>query len=128
MGRILHLHLKSVPSTSRPAPLPLPLAPGRGTVRQAGRRTAPPSLPHPKRSPPPPTPPHSLKDVSAPLDVRQGHRDQAVEPAGPLEGGVERLGQVGGGDDNHPVVGFKSILFEGGCACGCPCMCLREGP
>ena len=53
MGRILHLHLKSVPSTSRPAPLPLPLAPGRGTVRQAGRRTAPPSLPHPKRSPPP---------------------------------------------------------------------------
>mmetsp|Transcript_38376 Transcript_38376/g.85443 ORF Transcript_38376/g.85443 Transcript_38376/m.85443 type:complete len:214 (-) Transcript_38376:1487-2128(-) len=50
-----------------------------------------------------------LEQLHTALDVREGHCNLAVKAAGALEGGVERLRQVGGSHDDDPVVRLKSI-------------------
>lgn len=47
-----------------------------------------------------------LQDLAAPLHVWVGHHHVAVKPARPHQRLVQRLGEVGGGDDNHACGGF----------------------
>ena len=43
----------------------------------------------------------NLQDVQPPAAIRYRNRDLPVKPAGPPQGRVQRVGKVGGADDNH---------------------------
>ena len=49
-----------------------------------------------------------LEDLEAALDVGEVDGDAAVEAAGAEEGGVEGVGAVGGGEDDHARVAVEA--------------------
>jgi len=53
-----------------------------------------------------------LEDLQAPLDVGPAHVDLPVEAAGAQEGGVEDVGPVGGGDQDHPLGGLEAVHLD----------------
>mmetsp|Transcript_73819 Transcript_73819/g.190511 ORF Transcript_73819/g.190511 Transcript_73819/m.190511 type:complete len:444 (-) Transcript_73819:732-2063(-) len=53
-----------------------------------------------------------LQDVHAPLEVGHWHDHLLVQPSGPGQRLVQRLREVGGADDYHPVVGLKPVQLD----------------
>ena len=52
------------------------------------------------------------EDFLAAFDVGQVHGDLAVEAAGAEQGGVEHVGAVGGGDDDHAFLGVEAVHLD----------------
>ena len=50
-----------------------------------------------------------LEDAEASIDVGAVDDDAAIEAAGPQERRVENIGTVGGGDQDHALVGFEAV-------------------
>jgi hypothetical protein len=50
-----------------------------------------------------------VEDLLAAADIGQRHHHLAVEAAGPEQGRVEDVLAVGGGDDDHAVVGLEAV-------------------
>src|SRR5215471_15558256 len=60
----------------------------------------------------------NLEDLLASDDVRVGHDNLAIEPAGPQQSRVEHIRPVGGGGQDDPLVGLEAVhlneqLIEG---------------
>ena len=53
-----------------------------------------------------------LEDLLAPLDVGPGHHHLAVEAAGPQQRRVEHVRPVGGGDQDHALVGLEAVHLD----------------
>ncbi len=53
-----------------------------------------------------------FQDLLAAADVRVGHHDLAVEAARPQQGGIEHVGTVGGGDQDHAFVGLEAVHLD----------------
>ena len=51
----------------------------------------------------------NLEDFQAPVLVRNGDGDFAVKPPGPAQGRIERVGDIGGANDNHISARLKAI-------------------
>src|ERR1700722_12531306 len=52
------------------------------------------------------------QDSLAAGQVRLGHHDLPVEPAGPQQRGVEDVGPVGGGDDDDAALSVEAVQFD----------------
>ncbi len=52
------------------------------------------------------------QDALAPLDVGRIDHDLAVEASRPEECGVEHVGSVGGGDQDHAFVGLEAVHLD----------------
>ena len=50
-----------------------------------------------------------LEDLAPAVLVGRGHRDPAVEAAGPQQRGVEHLGPVGRAEHDHGLVGLEAV-------------------
>ena len=53
-----------------------------------------------------------LEDLLAAADVGVRHHDLAVEAARPQQGGIEHVGTVGGGDQDHAFVGLEAVHLD----------------
>jgi hypothetical protein len=51
----------------------------------------------------------NLEDHLPAPDVRHVHHDLPVEPPGPQQRRVQHIGTVGGGDQDHALVGFEPV-------------------
>ena len=54
----------------------------------------------------------NLEDLLAADDVRIGHHDLAVEAAGTQQRGIEHVGTVGRGDQDHALVGLEAVHLD----------------
>ena len=53
-----------------------------------------------------------LEDALAAAHVGQADHHAAVESAGPQQGGIEHIGAVGGGDEDHAVVRLEAVHLD----------------
>ena len=49
------------------------------------------------------------QDLFTPSYIRAGHDNLTVEATGAQQGGIEHVGPIGGGDEDHTIVGFEPI-------------------
>ena len=54
----------------------------------------------------------NLQDLFPALDIRCGDDDSTVETTGSQQSRVQNVGPVGGGDNDHPFIGVKTIHFH----------------
>src|SRR5438477_564798 len=52
------------------------------------------------------------QDLLAALDVRARHDHLAIEAARPEQCGIEDVGTVGGGDEDHALVGLEAVHLD----------------
>ncbi|EKD52410.1 MAG: hypothetical protein ACD_62C00034G0002 [uncultured bacterium] len=54
----------------------------------------------------------NLEDRFAPQQIGSRHHNAAIETTWPEQSGIQHVGPVGGRNDDHPFVGFKTIHLD----------------
>ncbi len=54
----------------------------------------------------------TCEDADAAAQVGPRHDDAAIEATGAQQRGIEHVGAVGGGDDDHAVVGLEAVHLD----------------